>query len=77
MPSAGLRCDVLKRQKSKYFNLSDAKIVRCLFGLSWRLLISLPPPPWFLRGLQKNHPLQLKVNYLQHMILTASLGRTV
>jgi hypothetical protein len=61
--SAGSRCDVLKRQKSKFVNLSDAKIVRCLFGMCWRLLLSLPPPVSFLSRLQQNQAIELKVSY--------------
>ena len=58
--SAGSRCDVLKRQK--FVNLSDAKIVRCLFGLVWRLVASLPPPVSFLCKMQKSQNIELKVN---------------
>jgi hypothetical protein len=61
--SAGSRCDVLMRQKSKYFNRSDAKIVRCLFGICWRLLLSLPPSVSFLYKLQKNQAIELQVHY--------------
>ena len=60
--NAGSNCDVLMRQKKLKVVISDAKTVRCMFGLCWRFVVALPPPFAFLRDMKENLSHELQVN---------------
>lgn len=60
--SAGSNCDILMRKKAKLITLFDAKVVRCMFGMCWRLLMVLFTPVSFVRDLHQKLFLELEVS---------------
>ena len=60
--SAGSNCDILIRKKIKTITMGDSKILRCMFGMCWRLFVDLPPPVSFMRDLQQTQLFEIKVS---------------